>query len=83
MRILLWNNFFSKADYGFGLGDRSLFEQQGCIVNDCLITDDRGWLWDSAAVVIMPSSGGKEKCLCGGGGDVKITSTCIAINVCF
>ncbi|XP_037783769.1 alpha-(1,3)-fucosyltransferase C-like isoform X1 [Penaeus monodon] len=39
-KILLWNDFYGKLDYGFGTG-REPFQAAGCRVDACMVTIDR------------------------------------------
>ena len=49
--ILLWNSFYKSRDYGVGAFGREAFTSHGCRQDRCILSTDRGFLNQSAAVV--------------------------------
>ena len=48
--ILLWNKFFDRDDYWFGIG-RDAFKQNACPVTNCEITTDKSRIYESHLVI--------------------------------
>ena len=51
-KILFYTSFFELSNWGFGMG-HNIFQEKGCLISDCIITNNRNMLGDISGVVLI------------------------------
>ena len=51
-KILFYTNFFSQIYWGFGTGDK-VFQEKGCPISDCIITNNRNMFGDISGEIVV------------------------------